>query len=149
MKYKDFTINYEKPFGRLEQFYEELGVFDLIKERKKEYNIPEDAYVSYTLIRCNPKTYIKLEEQLKYNWMYYSYDRYTGRPKRKTLVKYKRPHPLYPADQSRIAWHYGLGIAPVKDENVPEDVIRIITEWDQETVNDIISRYEAEKGDNF
>lgn len=149
MDYKDFVINYEKPFGRLEQFYNELGVFDLIKERKKEYNIPEDAYVSYTLIRCNPKTYIKLEEQLKYNWMYYSYDRYTGQPKRKTLIKYKRAHPLYPADYSRITWHYGLGIAPVQDESVPEDVIRIITKWDQETIDDIIHRYEHEKGESF
>ena len=145
MKYKDFTVYYEIPFGRLEQFYDKLGILDLLVERKKVYNIPENAYLSYHLLTCNSKTHEKLKQQLIYNWENYNYDRYTGEFKGKKLTKYKNPHRLSYSDKNCIIWHYDLGISPKIDDNVPDDIIRVMTVWDQDIIDEAMKRYNFEK----
>ena len=142
MDYVDVKINYEEPFGRLEQFYTQAGIFNLIDSAKEKYGIPQDALVSYQLIRCNQKTHDKLRDQLTYNWQYYNYDRNSGKvPGNRKLRKYKTKHKLSHGDEVRLAWHYGLGISPMVDETVPDDIIRVMVEWDEKIINDIKYRY--------
>lgn len=145
MKYKDFTIYYEIPFGRLEQIYNNLGILDLLNERKKAYDIPESAYLSCSLLACNSKTHEKLKQQLIYNWENYNYDRDTGEFKGKKLTKYRNRHPLSYSDKSCISWHF-IDISPKIDDSIPDDIIRVTTEWDQDIIDKTIERYIFEKG---
>lgn len=150
MTYIDLKVDYETPFGRIEQFYEQMGIFDIIRETKEKYNIPSEAYVPYKLLRCNQKTHSKLREQFFYNWKYYNYDRYTGKVLGgKKLRKYKKAHPLSHDDEARITWNYSLGCSPCEDDSVPDDIIRVIVEWDEDTIKDILNRYEIDKKHNL
>ena len=127
MSYIDFKIDYDVPFGRISTLYENLGINEAIENRKKELNFPdpETWLLSPNLVKCNTKTQQKLLEQWESNWRNYNYDRRSGMPKRKELIKYKTPHNLTENERQKISWTFYLGDGPASDDEIPDDILRL------------------------
>lgn len=132
MRIKEFKLDYSKPFGCMADLYEQLGILKALHEERVRRGYDDSTLVDPNILKANDKTRRKIIEAWKENWKNYNYDRRTGTPKRGGLKKYKNPHPLYHDEARTIEWNFYFGIGPGRDDTLPDDLITMNLDWDDE-----------------
>ena len=132
MRTKEFKLDYSKPFGSMSDLYTSLGIFDALHEEMAKRQYKEGTTVNPNILKANENTRNKLIAAWEDNWRNYNYDRRSGKTKRPTLIRYKHPHPLADNDRQTIRWSFYFGIGPIQDDSLPDDVIVMNLDWDDE-----------------
>ncbi len=132
MRTKEFKLDYSKPFGCMSDLYEQLGILEALHEERVRRGYDDSILVDPNILKANDKTRRKIIQIWKENWKNYNYDRRSGKPKRGGLKKYKNPHPLYLDEGKFIEWNFYFGIGPGQDDTLPDDLIIMNLDWDDE-----------------
>lgn len=120
-KYIKYDISDMKaPILRLEDFYHEAGILNLIEAIVQQFGVEKkDVICLPQQVLVNPKTGKKLESIIEETWEWYNVNRHDGVWKKGGPKKYKTKHPLSHYDKNTLSMHF-LNLTPETSEEVPE-----------------------------
>ena len=129
MSYKKIVLtadSYKTPVCNLLEFYEKLGILDVVRNTIKELNIDLKKVCTPYYILANNYTDEKIRKCIEETWEYYSVDRFKGEfRKDPSLYKRKKTKKaLTKSDIAKLSMHY-LNWGVHVDEKVPNDEIWI------------------------